>query len=170
MGKTKEKTWMLIIETKSYRGLSCYRKVLFVSAPDHQVAKEKARDWCDGEQITSISIIPFDPNRMGDALIDSTEKNPLPEHPNIDTRWIAKYKTAEAFYNKYGHLRVKVKEDFDGVRLGVWIHKQRNDYRKNYSRRICSIISIFQRNYILWLFFINRNKFFISNFSISSIK
>ena len=36
MGKTKEKTWMLIIETKSYRGLSCYRKVLFVSAPDHQ--------------------------------------------------------------------------------------------------------------------------------------
>ena len=27
MGKTKEKTWMLIIETKSYRGLSCYRKV-----------------------------------------------------------------------------------------------------------------------------------------------
>ena len=74
MGKTKEKTWMLIIETKSYRGLSCYRKVLFVSAPDHQVAKEKARDWCDGEQITSISIIPFDPNRMGDALIDSTEK------------------------------------------------------------------------------------------------
>ena len=132
MGKTKEKTWMLIIETKSYRGLSCYRKVLFVSAPDHQVAKEKARDWCDGEQITSISIIPFDPNRMGDALIDSTEKNPLPEHPNIDTRWIAKYKTAEAFYNKYGHLRVKVKEDFDGVRLGVLIHKQRNDYRKGF--------------------------------------
>ena len=40
MGKTKEKTWMLIIETKSYRGLSCYRKVLFVSAPDHQVAKD----------------------------------------------------------------------------------------------------------------------------------
>lgn len=72
MKKTKEKTWMLIIETKSYRGLSCYRKVLFVSAPDHQVAKEKARDWCDGEQITSISILPFDPNRMGDSLIDST--------------------------------------------------------------------------------------------------
>ena len=89
---------MLIIETKSYRGLSCYRKVLFVSAPDHQVAKEKARDWCDGEQITSISILPFDPNRMGDSLIDSTEKSPFPEHPNIDTRWISKYKTAEAFY------------------------------------------------------------------------
>ena len=25
---------------------------------------------------------------------------------------------------------MKVKEDFDGVRLGIWIHKQRNDYRK----------------------------------------
>ena len=36
----------------------------------------------------------------------------------------------EDFDNKYGHLRVKVKEDFDGVRLGIWSHKQRNDYRK----------------------------------------
>ena len=44
MGKTKEKTWMLIIETKSYRGLTCYRKVLFDSATDHQVAKEKELD------------------------------------------------------------------------------------------------------------------------------
>lgn len=93
--------------------------MLFVSAPDYQVAKEKARDWCDGKQITSISIIPFDPNRMGDSLIDSTEKNPLSEHPNIDKRWIAKYKATEAFYNKYDHLRVKVKEDFDGVHLVV---------------------------------------------------
>lgn len=67
---------MMVIETKSHRGLSCYRKVLFVTAADHHEAQAKARDWCSGEQITSISIFPFDPNQMGDAMIDCTEKSP----------------------------------------------------------------------------------------------
>lgn len=110
---------MMVIETKSHRGLSCYRKVLFVTAADPHEAQAKARDWCSGEQITSISILPFDPNQMGDAMIDCTEKNPLPEHPNIDSRWIAKYKSAETYFHKHKHLKVKAKEEFDGVKLGV---------------------------------------------------
>ena len=73
--KAKKKTWILIVETISYQNLSCYRKILFITAPDPHYAKEKARNWCEGEQITSIIAIPFDPSRMGDALIDSTVKN-----------------------------------------------------------------------------------------------
>ena len=110
---TKEKrakTWMLIIETKSHRGLSCYRKVLFVTASDHHEAQAKARDWCSGEQITSISILPFDPNQMGNAMIDCTEKNPLPEHPNIDSRWISKYKSAETYFHKHKHVNLSAIE------------------------------------------------------------
>lgn len=128
----KAKTWMMVIETKSHRGLSCYRNVLFVTAANHHEAQAKARDWCSGEQIIFISILPFDPNQMGDAMIDCTEKNPLPEHPNIDSRWIAKYKSAETYFHKHKHLKVKAKEEFDGIKLGVWIHKRRNDYRNGF--------------------------------------
>lgn len=82
--KVKKKTWILIVETISYQNLSCYRKILFITAPDPHHAKEKARNWCEGEQITSIIAIPFDPSRMGDALIDSTVKK-LSEKPyNIE--------------------------------------------------------------------------------------
>ena len=47
-------------------------------------AKEKARNWCEGEQITSIIAIPFDPSRMGDALIDNTVKNFSKKSYNIE--------------------------------------------------------------------------------------
>ena len=84
LSSAKKKTWILIVETISYQNLSCYRKILFITAPDPHHAKEKARNWCEGEQITSIIAIPFDPSRMGDALIDSTVKK-LSEKPyNIE--------------------------------------------------------------------------------------
>lgn len=120
----KAKTWMMVIETKSHRGLSCYRKVLFVTAANHHEAQAKARDWCSGEQITSISILPFDPNQMGDAMIDCTEKNPLPEHPNIDSRWIAKYQIL-----KWGEIRLHPHSKFvyEETKKYVW---SRYDIRK----------------------------------------
>ena len=82
--KAKKKTWILIVETISCQDLSCYRKILFITAPDSHHAKEKARNWCEGEQITSIIAIPFDPSRMGDALVDSTVKNLPKESYNIE--------------------------------------------------------------------------------------
>lgn len=133
----KAKTWMMVIETKSHRGLSCYRKVLFVTAANHHEAQAKARDWCSGEQITSISILPFDPNQMGDAMIDCTEKNPLPEHPNIDSRWIAKYKYRNLSKDqilKWGEIRLHPHSKFvyEETKKYVW---SRYDIRKKWRFR-----------------------------------
>jgi hypothetical protein len=45
------------------------------------------------------------------------------------SQWLEKYNVAKGYYEKHGNINIPYNTIVDGVKIGIWISKQRKDYR-----------------------------------------
>ncbi len=50
---------------------------------------------------------------------------------NLDSKWYYKYLLAKDYFQKHGNLLIPYHYVVDNIKLGFWIHTQRNNYREN---------------------------------------
>ena len=47
----------------------------------------------------------------------------------MNKTWIEKYRLLEKYYKEHGNIDIPIKYEIDGVKLGVWLHTQRQAYK-----------------------------------------
>ena len=49
---------------------------------------------------------------------------------NREEKWLYNFELARKFYEKYGHLNIRIDTTIDGVKMGEWLSAQQTAYRK----------------------------------------
>ena len=49
---------------------------------------------------------------------------------NREEKWLYNFELARKFYEKYGHLNIRIDTTIDGVKIGTWLSAQKTAYRK----------------------------------------
>lgn len=49
---------------------------------------------------------------------------------NREEKWLYNFELARKFYQKFGHLNIRIDTTIDGVKIGTWLSAQKTAYRK----------------------------------------
>ena len=49
---------------------------------------------------------------------------------NREEKWLYNFELARKFYQKFGHLNMRIDTTIDGVKIGTWLSAQKTAYRK----------------------------------------
>ena len=49
---------------------------------------------------------------------------------NREEKWLYNFELARKFYEKYGHLNIRIDTTIDGVKIGTWLSAKKTAYRK----------------------------------------
>lgn len=49
---------------------------------------------------------------------------------NREEKWLYNFELARKFYQKFGHLNIRIDTTIDGVKIGTWLSAQKNAYKK----------------------------------------
>lgn len=115
-------------------GLACefYLKNGNLLIPEHYIVNDiNLGSWITSQRLLKKKKNPTDLDLYRISLLDDI-------HMIWDVneyKWNQKYELVKQYYEKTGHLNIPIDYEINGVKLGIWLNRQRQLYLKNQLER-----------------------------------